>query len=204
MTIERPHKQIGVRELRDRLTAVVEQVRQGEPYVVLVNNRPVAVMLSYTEAVWWERVELGMAAIHGLEIYPEIARETSELADLVSGKRRVTRRELNELSRRDPSEPFPRLERAVGISEARQRMTEILPQVFQGATTTIISSGQFAAVMISPREYERLRRLRRVFSWFDAGGLDLAEAEVEEIVKWVRARRHQPSTDAADEGSAIA
>lgn len=203
MTIERPHKQIGVRELRDRLTAVVEQVRQGEPYVVLVNNEPVAVMINYTEAMWWESVELGLASLNGLEIYPEVARDTSELANLVSGKRRVTQRELNALSR-DPREIFPRLELVVGTSEARQRMTEILPQVFHGATTTIVSAGQFAVVLISPREYQRLRRLRRIVSWFHAAGLDLAEAESDEVISWVRTRRAAPSATESEEGSATA
>jgi prevent-host-death family protein len=204
MTIERPPNQIGVRELRDRLTTVVEQVRQGQPYVVLVNNEPVAVMISYSEATWWERVEMGLAALGGLEIYPEVARDTSELANLVSGKRRVTQRELKALSG-DPREVFPRMELVVGTSEARRRMTEILPQVFHGGTTTLVSGGQFAVVMISPREYQRLRPLRRIVSWFNAAGLNLAEAEVDEIVRWVGARRAEPSAaDAADEGSAIA
>jgi antitoxin (DNA-binding transcriptional repressor) of toxin-antitoxin stability system len=180
-------------------------VRQGEPYVVLVNNQPVAVMISVSEADFFERVAYGMAAIHAFEIYPEIARETSELADLVSGKRQPTAREMKELTRRDPREVFPRPRLTLGISEARQRMTELLPQVFQGAELTIISSGQFAVVMIDPREYERLRRLRRVFSWFDAGGLDLTSADTDEIVRWVRARRPKRSTASeSDEGSAIA
>ncbi|MGH2604342.1 MAG: hypothetical protein ACRDJ9_33755, partial [Dehalococcoidia bacterium] len=99
MVIDRPPKQIGVRELRDRLTSVMTDVKETTPYIVLSNNQPMAVMISNEEAYFWERVEWALAALHGLEIYPELARGTSELALIVRGQRRFSRRAQEGLAR---------------------------------------------------------------------------------------------------------
>ena len=202
MMIDRPPKQIGVRELRDRLTAVVEEVKQGEPHVVLNNNWRMAVMIKYEEGWWWERVEWALAALHGLEVYPELARGTSELALIVRGQRRFSQRDLEGLARerRDILGPV----HTVGTSEARLHMADILEAVARGKKWILLSGGRFAVTMIRPKEYERLQRLHRIVTWFRTAGLELAESTEDEIAKWVREFRSVPAADAADEGSAIA
>jgi len=203
MTTDRPPIEIGIRELRDKFAAMVKRVREGDSLVILSNTTPIAVMITYREAAYWDRVELGLAALSGLEIYPEAARDTSELARMVSGQRRVTDRELKELARQ-PHELLAVTASHFGVSEARKRMADVLDAVHRGEPITLVSGSDLAAVLISPARYQRSRRLDRIVTWFRAGGLDLAEAEVDDFVKWVRARRPQPATEAADEGSAIA
>lgn len=203
MTIDRPRVEIGIRELRDKFAAMVKRVREGDSLVVLNNTTPIAVMLTHREATFWDRVEFGLAALGGLEIYPEAARDTAELSRMVSGQRRVTDRELKELAR-EPHGLLALTASSVGVSEARKRMAEILETVYRGEPITLVSGSELAAVLISPARYQRQRRLGLIVTWFKAAGLDLSEAGVDEVVSWVRGRRPEAAAEATDEGSAIA
>jgi prevent-host-death family protein len=203
MTTDRPRVEIGIRELRDKFAAMVKRVREGDSLVVMSNTTPIAVMITYREAEFWDRVQFGLAALSGLEIYPEAARDTSELARMVSGQRRATDRELNELARQ-PHELLAVTASTVGVSEARKRMAELLETVSRGEPTALVSGGEMAAVLISPARYQRLRRLGLIVTWFKAAGLDLSEADVDEVLSWVRERRPKAAAVASDEGSAIA
>jgi hypothetical protein len=53
----------------------------------------------------------------------------------------------------------------------------------------VVSSGRFAATLISPREFDRLRALGRAVSWFAAAGLDLASADEADVAAFVREYR---------------
>ena len=127
------------------------------------------------EADRWERIERGLATLHGLEIYPELARGTSELGRLVRRQRIPSRRELERLARqpRDILGPL----QVRGVSDVRLHMAEVLDEVSHGRSWLIVSSGRYTAVMIRPAEYDRLLRLRRTVLWFRAAGLDLATAD---------------------------
>lgn len=201
MMIDRPPKQIGVRELRDRLTKVIDQVQQGEPFVVLNNNSPIAVLLPHDEILTWRRVEFSMASLHGLEIYPEAARGTYELARIVRGERRITHDEMESLL----DEPHQILLEGttIGISQARVKMAGLLHGVPRGENVTVLVGGQFVVEVISPREHQRLQRLHRIVAWFQAAGLDLTTADVHQVIRWVREFRVRPGPD-AHEGSATA
>lgn len=196
--IDRPPKQVGVRELRDRLTSVMTDVQETTRYIVLRNSHPMAVIISNEEALYWERVERALAALHGLEVYPELARGTSELALIVRGQRRFSRRELERLAR----ERRRVLEAAhtVGVSDARLRMAEILDGVLRGQKWMLLTYRHFAVVMIPPSEYERLQRLRRVVAWFRTAGLDLPESDEAAIARWVREYRSAPPANPTDSG----
>ena len=202
LTIERPLAEIGVRELRDKLRIVVERVREGEPYVVLSNNAPVAVLLSKDEFDRWEHVERSLWTLHGLDIYPELARDPSQLAALVRGQRQPTRSELERLARqrRDILAAW----RPMGIADARMKMAETLDQVRRGRPCMLVSYGKSMAIMVRLEEHRRLTHLRRIVSWFRAAGLDLATADDDEVIAWARTFREQPSVAKTDEGSAIA
>lgn len=202
MTIDRPLSEIGVRELRDKLRSIVEQVREGEPFVVLSNNAPVAVLLSKEESDRWERIERGLATLHGLEIYPELARDTSQLAALVRGQYQPTDHELGILIRQ--KRDILRSWRTQGIADARVKMAETLDQVRRGQPCMLVTYGKSVAILVRPEEHRRLMHLRRIVSWFRAAGLDLATSEDDEIIAWARAFREHPSVAKTDEGSAIA
>ena len=84
---------LGMREVRGNMRAVVARVEEGEALVVLRDGQPSAVMLSFAEAQRWQQIERALSAFHGLEIYPELARDTPELA-------RIVRRETPAVGRR--------------------------------------------------------------------------------------------------------
>lgn len=206
MTINRTPKQIGVRELRDNIRRVVEEVRDGQPYIVLSNSQQVAVLLSHDEVDRWESVEFSLAELHGLEIYPELARDTSELAAVVRGERTYSKRGLEGLAKR--RRDIVGAVRGGSVSDARARMAEILAEVRDEPEMWLIASGgEVVVCIIRIEEYRRLLDLRRIAAWFRAAGLDLRTAyEGEDVVaSWVRAYRAGAATaEEADEGSAIA
>ena len=196
MMIDRPPKQIGTRDLRERLTPIIEQVQQGEPYVVLNNNTPIAVLLPHDEIVRWRRVEFSLASLHGLEIYPEATQGTSELARLIRGERRITFDEMDALI----GEPRQILLQGttIGISEARTKLAGLMHRVPSGENVTIVTGGKFAVEAISPREHQRLQRLHRIYAWFQAAGLDLMTDDVHQIIRWVRDFRARASETDGD------
>ena len=206
MTINRTPKQIGVRELRDNIRRVVEEVTDGQPYIVLSNSQQVAVMLSHEEVDRWESVEFSLAELHGLEIYPELARDTSELASVVRGEKTYSKRELEGLARR--RRDIVGAVRGGSVSDARARMAEILAEIRDEPEMWLIASGgEVVVCIIRIEEYRRLLDLRRIVGWFRAAGLDLRTAYQgeDEVIAWVRAYRAGPATaEEADEGSAIA
>ena len=72
---------IGVRELRNRTSEVLRQVREeGAEYVVTYQGRPIAVLLSVDE----ERIEAAMVQVGkqsttgGWEAYAQLAEQTRE------------------------------------------------------------------------------------------------------------------------------
>ena len=100
MTLGNELLTVGVREARTNLRSLVEQVGDGTPARIMVHNRPVAVLLRSDEADRWERIYLGLAALHGLEIYPELAAgDTSKVAKMVRGEVRATDADLRRLAR---------------------------------------------------------------------------------------------------------
>jgi prevent-host-death family protein len=198
MSINRTPKQIGVRELRDNIRKVVEEVRDGQPYMVLSNSQPIAVMLRHDEVVRWENVEFSLATLHGLGIYPELARGSSELASLVLGEREYSKQELEGLYRQ--RHDIVGAVRGGSVSDARARMAEILAEVRDAPEMWLIASGgEVVVCIIRIEEYRRLLDLRRIVAWFRAAGLDLRTAyEIEgededddedKIVAWVNAYR---------------
>ena len=74
----------------------------------------------------------------------------------------------------------------MGITDARLKLASILDEIEVGRTLTIVSSGRFAATLVAPREFDRLRALARTVSWFRAAGLDLAAADESTIATFVR------------------
>jgi prevent-host-death family protein len=175
---------LGMREVRGNIRAVVARVEEGETLVVLRDGQPMAVMLAFGEAQRWQQIERALSALHGLEIYPELARDTAELAPIV---RRATRPSATAIRRLgDQSRDILAPLRTVGITDARLKFASILDEIEKGRTLTIVSSGRFAATLVAPREFDRLRALARTVSWFRAAGLDLATADDADVTAFVR------------------
>jgi prevent-host-death family protein len=183
---------MGTRELRTKLRAVVEQVEEGSPVVVLKDGQPLAVMLQHEEAERWRRIEDSLAALHAMGVYPEALADPSELTDLASLQPpdSATIRKLT-------SEPRAILSplRTVGVSDARTAFATLVDEVAQGRVRTIVARGHLAVAIIPASEYDRLRALTRSVSWFRAAGLDLASASEQEVVDFVRARRERAGAD---------
>jgi prevent-host-death family protein len=176
----------GMRELRANLRAVVEKVEAGYPVVCLKDGQPLAVMISHEEAEHWRKVEDALAVLHALGVYPEAVADPSELADLAS----LQPPDLATI-RRLTSEPRAILSplRTIGVSDARAAFATLVGEVAQGRVRTIVAKGHLAVAVIPAPEYDRLRAMSRVVSWFRGAGLDLATAMEQQIIDFVRTNR---------------
>ena len=197
MTIGGVLEAMGMRELRANLRAVVEKVEAGNPVVCLKDGQPHAVMISHEEAEHWRKVEDALAVLHALGVYPEALADPSELADLAS-----LRPPDQTTIRRLSSEPRAILSplRTIGVSDARAAFATLVGEVAQGRVRTIVAKGHLAVAVIPAPEYDRLRAMNRVVSWFRGAGLDLATATEQQVVDFVRT--HRAGTGAAQEQSA--
>jgi prevent-host-death family protein len=188
---------MGMRELRANLRAVVEKVEAGNPVVCLKDGQPLAVMISHEEAEHWRKIEDALAVLHALGVYPEALADPSELADLAS----LQPPDLATI-RRLSSEPRAILSplRTVGVSDARAAFSTLVGDVGQGRVRTIVARGHLAVAVIPAPEYDRLRAMNRVVSWFRGAGLDLATATEQQIIDFVRT--HRAGTGAAQQQTA--
>jgi prevent-host-death family protein len=177
---------MGMRELRANLRAVVEKVESGNPVVCLKDGQPLAVMISHEEAEHWRKIEDALAVLHALGVYPEALADPSELADLAS----LGPPDLATI-RRLSSEPRAILSplRTIGVSDARAAFATLVGEVAQGRVRTIVAKGHLAVAVIPAPEYDRLRAMNRVVSWFRGAGLDLATATEQEVIEFVRTQR---------------
>ena len=184
MTVGGTIQALGMREVRGNLRAAVARVEAGQALVVLRDGQPSAVMLSFAEAQRWGQIERAFAAFHGLDVYPELARDTVELSALVRRDLRPSTGAVRALAGQPRSILGPL--RTIGITDARLKLATILDEIEDGRSITIVSSGRFAATLVSPEEFDRLRALARTVSWFATAGLDLATADEAAITTFVR------------------
>lgn len=187
MTIERSLTSAGMRDMRERVRAVVASVESGDPVLILQHGQPAAVLLRHAEAERWGAIERALSALHALGVHAELAQDTAELASIVGGTRSADAGALRRLAE-TPREIIAPL-RTVNITDLRERLASYLEEVMAGRTLTVVAGGRLAATMISPREYDRLRALARTVTWFRAAGLDLATADETAIATFVSAYR---------------
>lgn len=182
-----------MRDVRERVRAVVDSVESGDPVLILQHGQPAAVLIRHDEAERWAAIERGLSALHALDVYPELARDTAELGTFVARRAPVRRSDVERLAAtpREITAPL----RTVNITELREHLAERLDEVKAGRSLTIIAGGRLAATLISPREYDRLRSLSRVVAWFRAAGLDLASEDEGAITTFVAAYRERATDD---------
>jgi len=195
MTLAGELQALGMREVRERIRAVVARVADGNPLVVMQHGVPAAVLLRFDETERWGRIERALAALHALDVYPELASGTAQLGAAVRGELKPTRAAIRRLDAA-PREILGPLQ-TVQITDLRERLAANLEEVANGCALTVVSSGRFAATLISPREFDRLRALHRAVSWFAAAGLDLASADEAEIAAFVREYRGGVKSEAS-------
>lgn len=196
MTIGGGIATIGVDELRRSIRASLARVIElGETLVVMQHVAPAAVLIRFSEAERWTRIERSIAALHGLGVYPELARDTLELPGIVNGAARPGERAMRAQAGQ-PREILAPL-KVSGIADVRARLATVLDEVAAGHPVTIAHGGEFAVTMISPREFDRLRGLERLVAWFRTAGLDLATADEDAVAVFVRGYR-TPSTSASE------
>ena len=191
MTLRSALETLGMREARENWRSVVSRVIEGQSFLILRDSRPSAVLLRFEEVQRWRGVEEGLAALHGLEIYPELARGTAQIAALVRGTERASPTAIRGLGRQS-REVLGAL-RTMAVSDAPRAFAGLLHEIEAGRLMTILVKGKPEVTLISPREYDRLRELTLATHWFQAAGLDLARAEPDEVVRWVREFRELPA-----------
>jgi prevent-host-death family protein len=187
MTIERNLTSAGMRDVRERVRAVVASVETGDPVLILQRGQPAAVLLRHAEAERWGAIERAWSALHAVGVHAELARDTAELASIVGGTNSPDAAALRRLAKtpREITAPL----RTVNITDLRERLASYLDEVMAGRTLTVVAGGRLTATMISPREFDRLRALARTVAWFRAAGLDLATADETAIATFVSAYR---------------
>lgn len=188
----------GAQEVRENLRSLLDLVYEGIPVAILQRGEIVAVMLDDDEVERCRQAEYAHASLHGMGIYPEAARDTSELATMVREGREPPRSVLEEIASR-PREIMT--ERAsANASEFRHDILRYLARIKEGRTQTIVREGRLGVTVVSNREFARLGQLLRIMRWFEAGGLDLSKAGPKKIMTWVE-RRRRDALASSDEGS---
>jgi len=199
MTIAGAIATIGMDELRRNIRSTLARVTDlGETLVVMQHVSPAAVLIRFEEAERWARIERSIAALHGLGVYPDLARDTLELAAVVAGERRPSQSAI----RAQASQPREILAplKVAGIADVRSRLATVLDEIGAGHPLTIAHQGKFAIMLISPREFDRLRGLQPLVAWFRTASLDLATADEDAVAAFVRDYRTPPA--AAEPGTA--
>ena len=179
-------------ELRDKARLAVAYAEAGTPVMVFTHGDPSAVLVANDEAERWIAIERGLSALHGLDVYPELADDTATLSAVVAGRDHANASAIRRLAR--DARQILDIPRTIGITEIQRRLASILDEVGEGRPTAIYSSGKFVGVLITPAEYYRLRKLSRVVAWFRTAGLDLATADESEIADFVRRFREGSSS----------
>jgi prevent-host-death family protein len=192
VTIEAAPQSVGVVDFRDKIRLWIERVERGDPLIVFQHGEPAAVVLAHTETQRWWGIERSLSAFHGLELYPELARDTSELAAVIRGDVRPSRNAIRELSRRPRS--ILASPTFVGVAAFREEVAAVLETVKE-RPVVIYSRGDWGPIAIHPREYDRLRAMSRPVAWFRSAGLDLATAREEDVAAFVRAFRAVPAAE---------
>jgi antitoxin (DNA-binding transcriptional repressor) of toxin-antitoxin stability system len=185
---------MAMHELREKARLAVEYAAAGTPVMVFTHGDPSAVLIAGDEAARWVAIERSLSALHGLDVYPELADDTAGLGSVVAGRERPTDAAIRRLARQ-PRQILD-IPRTIGITEIQRRLASILDEVGEGRPSTIYSSGEYVGVLITPTEYYRLRKLSRVVSWFKTAGLDLATADEAAIAEFVRRFREGPASAA--------
>lgn len=189
---------MAMHELRDKARLAVAHAASGTPVMVFQHGDPSAVLIANEEAERWIAIERSLSALHGLDVYPELADDTASLGGVLAGRDRPNATAVRKLARE--ARQILDIPRTIGITEIQRRLASILEEVAQGRPTAIYSSGKFVGVLIKPAEYYRLRKLSRVVAWFRTAGLDLATADEAAIAEFVRRFREGSSASAAAVG----
>jgi prevent-host-death family protein len=200
MTIGNEIRMVGVREARASLRSIVEQVIEGGPVAIMDRSQPVAVLLRHHEADRWERIARGLAALHALDIYPELVRSTAELSRMVRGEVPPSDAALGRLIRQ--RQEILGAATYIGLADVRVKFAGLLAQAMKGRPVMIVSYSHPRAILISHREYRRLTALSRATAWFQNLGLDLATAQPEQVAAWVTAFREGRPAVAEDAAGA--
>jgi antitoxin (DNA-binding transcriptional repressor) of toxin-antitoxin stability system len=183
---------MAMHELRDKARLGIAYAQAGTPVMIFQHGDPSAVLLASDEVERWVAIERALSALHGLEVYPELADDTSTLGSVLAGRDRASGAAIRRLGRQ--RREILEVPDTIGITEIQRRLASILDEVGEGRPTAIYSSGKYVGVFITPAEYYRLRRLSRVVAWFGTAGLDLATADEGEIADFVRRFRETPGT----------
>src|SRR5438034_6284274 len=90
---------MAMHELRDKARLAVALADAGTPVMVFTHGDPSAVLIANDEAARWIAVERSLSALHGLDVYPELAEDTASLSTVVAGRDRPNATAIRRLAR---------------------------------------------------------------------------------------------------------
>src|SRR4029078_5367678 len=75
-------------ELRDKARLGIASAKAGTPVMIFQHGEPSAVLIAGDEVARWVAIEGSVSALPGLDVYPELADDTSSLGSLLAGAER--------------------------------------------------------------------------------------------------------------------
>jgi len=88
---------------------------------------PSAVLLAGDEVERWVAIERALSALHGLEVYPELADDTSTLGSVLAGRDRASGAAIRRLGRQ--RREILEVPATIGITEIQRRLASILDEI---------------------------------------------------------------------------
>src|SRR4051794_27461745 len=122
-------------ELREKARLGIAHAAAGTPVMVFTHGEPSAVLIANDEAERWVAIERALSALHGLDVYPELADDTASLGSVVAGRDRPNATAVRRLARE--ARQILDIPRTIGITEIQRRLASILEEVGEGRPSAI-------------------------------------------------------------------
>ena len=90
---------MAVHEWRDKARLGIAYAQAGTPVMIFQHGEPSAVLIAGDEVARWVAIEGSFSALHGLDVYPELADDTSSLGSLLAGGERPSAAASRRLAR---------------------------------------------------------------------------------------------------------
>ena len=81
---------MAMHELRDKARLGIAYAQAGTPVMIFQHGEPSAVLIAGDEVERWVAIERALSALHGLDVYPELADDTSTLGSVLAGRDRAS------------------------------------------------------------------------------------------------------------------
>ena len=144
---------MAVHELRDKARLGIAYAQAGTPVMIFQHGDPAAVLIAGDEVARWLAIEGSFSALHGLDVYPELADDTSSLGSLLAGGERPSGAAARRLARE--RRQILEIPRTIGITEIRDHSGAVARKIIRtGETEEIPLPTELRPVSATASEWE--------------------------------------------------